>query len=50
MKFADDTKQSGEVDALEGGNTLQENLGRLEDWANKNLMKIKKDKCKVLCL
>ncbi|PKU43587.1 reverse hypothetical protein [Limosa lapponica baueri] len=47
---ADDTKLSGEVDTLEGRATLQEDLDRLEEWANKNLMKVKKDKCKVLHL
>ncbi|GAB0188993.1 mitochondrial enolase superfamily member 1 [Grus japonensis] len=49
MKFADDTKLSGEVDNSEGRATLQEDLGRLEEWANKNLMK-SKDKCKVVHL
>ena len=47
MKFADDTKWSGEVDASEQRVTLQEDLDRLEEWANKNLMKFNKDKCKV---
>jgi len=50
MKFADDTKLSGEVDTSEGKAILQENLDRLEDWANKNLTKFNKDQCKVLCL
>ncbi|GAB0196100.1 mitochondrial enolase superfamily member 1 [Grus japonensis] len=47
MKFADDTKLSGEA---EGRVTLQEDLDRLEEWANRNLMKFNKDKCKVLHL
>ncbi|PKU47362.1 rna-directed dna polymerase from mobile element jockey-like [Limosa lapponica baueri] len=50
MKFADDTKLNGEVDCLERRATLQEELDRLEERANKNLMKFKKDKCKVLHL
>ncbi|GAB0209187.1 mitochondrial enolase superfamily member 1 [Grus japonensis] len=50
MKFVDDTKLSGEADTLEGRATLKEDLDRLEEWANKNLMKFNKDKCKVLHL
>lgn len=44
MKFANDTKLNGEVDALEERDTLQEDLDRLEEWANKNLTKFNKDK------
>ena len=43
MKFADDTKLSGEVDTSEGRATLQAHLAGLEEWANKNLMKFNKD-------
>ncbi|GAB0205471.1 cAMP-dependent protein kinase inhibitor alpha [Grus japonensis] len=49
MKFADDTKLSGELDSLERA-TLQEDLDGLEEWANKNLMKFNKDKHKALHL
>ncbi|KAK4830472.1 hypothetical protein QYF61_011196 [Mycteria americana] len=41
---------SGEVDTLEGRATLQKDLDRLEEGANKNLMKFSKDKYKVLHL
>lgn len=43
MKCADDIKLSGEADTLEERCTLQEDLDRLEEWANKNLMKFNKD-------
>ena len=38
------------MDFSEGRATLQEDLERLEEWANKNLMKFNKDKYKVLLL
>jgi len=38
------------VDTLEGRATLQEDLDRLEAWANRNLMKFNKDQCKILHL
>ncbi|KAF4804712.1 hypothetical protein TURU_005383 [Turdus rufiventris] len=44
IKCADDTKLSGEADTLEERSTLKEDLDRLEEWANKNLMKFNKDK------
>ncbi|GAB0188105.1 mitochondrial enolase superfamily member 1 [Grus japonensis] len=50
MKFADDTKLSGEAGTLEGRAILQEDLDKLEEWANKNSMKFNEDKCKVLHL
>lgn len=50
MKFADYTKLSGEIDTLEGRAIQQEDLARLEEWANKNLTKFNEDKCKVLHL
>ncbi|GAB0185958.1 mitochondrial enolase superfamily member 1 [Grus japonensis] len=50
MKFADDNELSGKVDTSEGRATLHNDLDKLEEWANKNLMKFSKDKCKVLHL
>jgi len=50
MNFAEDTKLSGVVDTWEGRTSLLEDLDRLEEWANKNLLKFNKDKCKVLHL
>ncbi|PKU44520.1 rna-directed dna polymerase from mobile element jockey-like [Limosa lapponica baueri] len=43
MKFADDTKLSGEVDTLKGRATPQEELDSLKEWANNNLMKFNKE-------
>lgn len=37
MKFAGDTKLSREADTSEGRATLQQDLDRLREWANKNL-------------
>lgn len=49
-KFANDTEVSGEVDILKGRASLQKDLDRLGEWANKNLMKFNKDKFNVLHL
>ncbi|KAJ7410928.1 hypothetical protein BTVI_51719 [Pitangus sulphuratus] len=38
-KFADDTRVGGAVKSLRGGEALQTNLDKLEDWAITNQMK-----------
>ncbi|GAB0186182.1 cAMP-dependent protein kinase inhibitor alpha [Grus japonensis] len=47
-KFADDIKLCGAVSMLEGRDTIQRDLERIERWARANHMKFNKAKCKVL--
>ena len=47
---ADDMKVGRVTDTLEGCVAIQQDLDRLESWAEKNLMRFNQSKCKVLHL
>ena len=49
-KFADDTKLWGVVNTSEGWDAIWRDLDRLEQWAQVNLMRFSKSKCKILHL
>lgn len=48
--FTDDTKLGGMADIPDSCAAVLRDLDRLKNWAEGNLMKLKKMKCKVLCL
>uniref|UniRef100_A0A803T8E9 Reverse transcriptase domain-containing protein n=1 Tax=Anolis carolinensis TaxID=28377 RepID=A0A803T8E9_ANOCA len=50
IKFADDTKLGGIANTPEERSRIQNNLDRLERWAETNKMKFNRDKCKILHL
>jgi len=49
-KFADDTKLGRVTDTPDGCAAIQRDLDRLENSAERNLIKFNKEKCKILHL
>jgi len=49
-EFAEDTELGGVADTLEGFPTVHQDLDGLESWAERNLMRFNKSKCRVLHL
>ena len=49
-KFHSDTKLRGVSDTAEGCAVIQQDLKRLVSWAEGNLMRFNKDKCRILHL
>ena len=49
-KIADDTKLRGDADTLNDCTVIQRDLDRLENLAERNLMKFRKGKCEVFHL
>ena len=49
-KFVDDTKLWGTINMPKGQDAIQRDLDRLKQWAQENLMRFNKVKCKVLHL
>lgn len=47
-KSSDDTKLGGVAHTLEGCADIQQDLDRLEEWTERNLMRFNKDICRVL--
>ena len=50
QQFAGDTRLWGVVNIPEGQDAIQKDLDRLEKWAQEDIMRINKSKCKVLYL
>ena len=50
IKFVDDFKLNGAVDAIQGGDAVPWDLNKLEKWAHMDLMRFNKAECKVLHL
>lgn len=48
-KFVSDTKPGGTAVTLDGRAAIQKDLCIQDKWADRNLIKFNKGKCKVLC-
>lgn len=50
LRFSDNIKMEGTSEIVENRAAIQSDLGRQEEWTNRNPIKFRRSKCQVLYL